>query len=1391
MDSSETPSSTSDFYATESDNKQPGLPLPPDMTEPQATTTAPQDPEQDQATDASSDMDISDASRPSSPVPSKEPLPQPLPQPLPPPSHAGVKRSLDVDTDVTDHGNAESTDHPSQRRKLSLHPSLLVSSDSTADSPKWHPEGVKALPEQLWQQVFVKVAPADLERCASSCREFRRILTSTAQPTEIGPHQVIGARKLFPAVHQVQASETVWKQSRQCFYPFLPRPLRGFTERQMLRLLFSTTCHRCNRPPSRPPPATSAYDRGPGLHSVRIIWPFGEITCGPCLRDTTISDVQLLVKGEVGRVLKNGITHIFLTPQSHYISETQRTSKEGIPHNLQATKVYRKSDFENIHMEFEDAKRLDAAEGWTQGLPKRGKDLMSDAARWEVWEKKLPPGQQISQVLREYHPSSFPHYHNRIKSAGTDVGRPAVATNGAGMMSQTLLNGTPTISAGTSMAPQNHFGASPQGYASFYPTNSGPPGALPYPMHNGHHEYVMPPGTQPWSQQGYTASDNSKQARTPQDIQAARQARKADIERRCSALDPPIIPEVLQHAPSFKNAMQISQPMTDLAWEQLRPHLEDQRDHAVEMEHDRQMQMAEFRSAQPFTAHVQDDTRPAKEVYGEAYERAQESLRLRLGEYADEFMNTQWHSGPLNRQTCPQFATECIDYVYGKYVKDVEDDKLPKPERTQGMFYGSFAEPFLSLDNMKWVWDHKIKPHAEEYTRELFTCAKCEDEVRSKDGPFSKDQSRSKDESRLKRFAFESLIQHCGAKHDYEFNKGNVVVHWQTAKWPDPPPFAKEKVKTRQNFNENGHRQHQTQKTKSSKVQRHGYTSDEYTHADTPYNGQAQHQYDQSTYGDGQHHHDLATYGHAHQHELPSAFPEDRETAMTDQFAMYAREIWDALEGVPGLPVPIRMHTTIHHACARFSAHFRQYPRLDTVTSALASNALMQPIKAANQLVCKVCVQQQDDRTAATAVEYYPRIKHMTPIGLQPLINHFKLLHLPSNPYADWTTGMIELPEDKAIFKLLRTPGMDDTKLGLVAAAIPGVFPTQLPTIGTIMADAPNVNQHEEALDRMFARGAKPKMQGKKKKKGRGGMDGTPGGETMGARQGARDDEYDPRRPAVVRNEQAPFDPSRFDTGYIPNPDEASFGNPTREPAQTAPSISLADILAAHTKSNNTPQEGQSHNGPAYASSNPYAPTAAYLPSTQHQHARSPSVGAPEPAQQSTNNGLPADISSMLARLAPHLQPQRATATPPVVPRPVSASHQTYAHYQPQQFVQYREEPPGYGEPAMYDAREMRAVLGHNAAAHERNHLGRVDWAEAPTSSTVVGRSPPRYEYERESAAPAQPVQWVRVAEAAPPPPHQFGGPSYSGSGALPEQWVVDENGRYIRVVPLDRPWYQ
>nr|POF12782.1 hypothetical protein CFP56_09933 [Quercus suber] len=658
------------------------------------------------------------------------------------------------------------------------------------------------------------------------------------------------------------------------------------------------------------------------------------------------------------------------------------------------------------------------------------------------------------------------------------------------------------------------------------------------------------------------------------EIEQARQDRRANIEQRCLQLEPPLSSNVLQHIEAFQAAMQITTPMTDKQWDLLLPRILARREAAELFVHQKAEQFAALQSVIPLTAHNDASLKAAREVY----EQAQKPLRLRLGEYADDIVIGQWHGGRgLDQHNAPGFAIQTLQHVYKRYIEDKQAGRLeldPTSQAQSSALDVPPEEPFLSLDNMKWVYEHKVKPLTDQHCRDLFICAGC-----------------SGTEKANKWFAFEGLIQHYGAKHTSAFSHGNIVVRWETAEWPGEPgetPFSTDQsafVKPERKIA--GSKSHTNtlriqQPASDGQVQvstrRPVYIKQEplasgrtalsdrqnQQHPAVVFNEHSQH-----TNGRVLHQEYLPPVP-SPQRLLPQPQPEP-EHFDENLFVDVASSTWHRLGDVEKILPCIRTKTAIDHAILQHLRRSSPQPhghppfKLEKLIRALYVHDNMAPIKEAKGLACKICVASQP-REAANSQSYYVRTRDVKLYSFAALVNHFQITHTYDGQRTlDWSANLIEVPELPMITELLRAPGMTYTKLVLLSASFPTAFPDPLPEIGAsshIVTDKPQASSLASRV-----------LDGTKKKRKTQALlhseatDSTPDG-----------NEYDPRRPSIITRREHRLDPARFDTDLArKSPDSSpesrspSVGDPTSPPPAPLPQqLDLGAILAALT--NDVPQ---------------------------------------------------------------------------------------------------------------------------------------------------------------------------------------------------------------------------
>ena len=264
----------------------------------------------------------------------------------------------------------------------------------------------------------------------------------------------------------------------------------------------------------------------------------------------------------------------------------------------------------------------------------------------------------------------------------------------------------------------------------------------------------------------------SRPERSIRDATEAKAARRAEIERRCADMEPPLLPGVLGHMESFQAAIQISQPLTEQSWEVLKPRLLAQRPYAERREQDRiqqnQMIQAEYKQRRQQEAQLKE----TKEIFDREWDNVQTPVRNRLSVIANERIEQKWAGGKIiTKDTCPKFAADILLYVRQRYYEDIsreDDEAVVAAESIKIDSPNTPPTRILILENMKWLFDTKIKPLTEHFQKELFLCNGCE--------------------GNFKLYGFEGVIQHYAAKHTTTLSMGSVVVHWR-AEWPEHPPF--------------------------------------------------------------------------------------------------------------------------------------------------------------------------------------------------------------------------------------------------------------------------------------------------------------------------------------------------------------------------------------------------------------------------------------------------------------------------------------------------------------------------------------------------------------------------------------------------------------------------
>ncbi|KAB5551174.1 hypothetical protein GE09DRAFT_1222980 [Coniochaeta sp. 2T2.1] len=594
----------------------------------------------------------------------------------------------------------------------------------------------------------------------------------------------------------------------------------------------------------------------------------------------------------------------------------------------------------------------------------------------------------------------------------------------------------------------------------------------------------------------------ARQERTLQEVAGLKAARRAEIERRASLLSPPLTPNVLRHMVSFQAAIQLITPLDDSTWKLLMPRLLAERSDAEKTEN---QVSAEIRSmqGQDRPSHIEATlatTKEAKDAVDKEWEEVQAPLRARIVRYVDEIIRNSWDKGKkVKADNCTKFAADALIHIRKRFYAHVaKEAKAAIAAGIQPVVdppEGPFTQK-LTLENMRWIFDTKIKPITFPLRKEVFFCNGCA----------------------AKPFGFEGVIQHYAAKHTDKLSLGNIVVHWR-AEWPEEPPFNPE-GRSKVVFST---LDQAAPPSVSASLPQHPYSSfappPSITSTGTlfPPGPGPTPAYGAQPYGEQQYPYQYPGYppnpsygppaqGHPPQSYAPPpgwppyqngpapngpyppnptppqvggyqppmapgsapvpppaatpgpynygaagypvsapsgapAFPATQApyTVQLDDIVRNSREIWNTIYNVNPIPGSVRAFVTIHHIVKRFRSRFSQTPSLAIFQDGLSNHKDMRPVRNVNSLMCKACklglgnaAYVQEDRAS---------------FSLPQLVNHFQSKHVetmqkeaPHLPPLDWTVDMIMLPPPDVLAQLPTTVRLEGFKYKLFSEALPEAF---------------------------------------------------------------------------------------------------------------------------------------------------------------------------------------------------------------------------------------------------------------------------------------------------------------------------------------------------------------
>lgn len=483
--------------------------------------------------------------------------------------------------------------------------------------------------------------------------------------------------------------------------------------------------------------------------------------------------------------LRPGLPYAFLSLDLNYVPSSVLKHKTPPP-DLELVKYYFRPQFEELQSRFHKVEALGAATlgEWYKGLEASGNQSNADAARFEQWE--LHSGFSKHPVLSDLResqthatagaaiaPGQHAHTPDRTQyllRSGADtpssgfipfelsttgsVSEGKISAIGVYRMSYDHRPTTRRVLQLTILLSESQFTAG-QSSTGLLPTSSVPAGVV---------LRQEPLSQTPTQLLRHKAERSSKEAKE------AKAERRKEIERRCLALDPPIMPTTLPFMEAFQAAILISLPLDDKAWEVLKPRLQAQ--HADAEHRENQVALNNPSVQQARRDHFEQESRVARENTSQMFHGLKVPGRDKLQQYADNFIHLTWSDGRgVTNATASKFAAEVLCHVRQSF-----DEEITQQDRMLALKGTAFPQDpeslsfrKLKLEDMKWVFEGFVKPITDRLgMKELFLCHVCD--------------------TNQKLFSFEAMIQHFAAKHTNAFSRGSSIVHWK-ADWPADSPF--------------------------------------------------------------------------------------------------------------------------------------------------------------------------------------------------------------------------------------------------------------------------------------------------------------------------------------------------------------------------------------------------------------------------------------------------------------------------------------------------------------------------------------------------------------------------------------------------------------------------
>src|SRR5436305_10539550 len=193
------------------------------------------------------------------------------------------------------------------------------------------------------------------------------------------------------------------------------------------------------------------------------------------------------------------------------------------------------------------------------------------------------------------------------------------------------------------------------------------------------------------------------------------------------------MPSTLVYMESFAAAIQIPMALNEGAWEVLKPRLLAQREMAEKREEEHRAANQQLLIKAEERRQQEAQFAEARETLNREWEEMQKPVREKISTYAEEIIRADWRDGDaVNDANCPQFAADVLMYVRKRFLEALAQEDAILKARGLPLRLDAPGETTrkLTLENLKWVFESKVKPFTDHLRKELFLCSVCDNHAK-------------------------------------------------------------------------------------------------------------------------------------------------------------------------------------------------------------------------------------------------------------------------------------------------------------------------------------------------------------------------------------------------------------------------------------------------------------------------------------------------------------------------------------------------------------------------------------------------------------------------------------------------------------------------------------